>query len=162
MWVHGSSQTTPVTEQNTVRYPVFRERALQQRRSSQAADTHLEMAQLYHFWSHFLCRNFNFTMYSEFKTFAEEDAERGAANGIEHLVEYYDQSLKSATRVIPDFIAHDYVELVKAEKQRAGNQTQRIAFNKLRLQWRNGALDMKSRKKIDNLIDQELKDELSR
>jgi la-related protein 1 len=38
----------------------------------------------------------------------------------------------------------------------------RPGFERLRAAWRNGALDMKSRKKIDNLVDPKLREELER
>ncbi|KAH8665753.1 hypothetical protein BGZ60DRAFT_341422, partial [Tricladium varicosporioides] len=60
-------------------------------------------------------------------------------------------------RLIPESLARHYVELVKSE-----DPTSRPAFERLRAAWRNGALDMKSRKKIDKLVDQDLREELER
>jgi len=59
-------------------------------------------------------------------------------------------------------LARHYVDLVKHEKLTSDLDSDRPAFTKLRLAWRNGALDMKSRKKIDNLVDAALREELER
>ncbi|EHL00693.1 putative Uncharacterized HTH La-type RNA-binding protein [Glarea lozoyensis 74030] len=52
-------------------------------------------------------------------------------------------------------LAGHYVDLVKGE-----NSGDRPAFERLRAAWRNGALDLRSRKKIDSLVDQKLREEL--
>ncbi|RDL42109.1 Winged helix DNA-binding protein [Venustampulla echinocandica] len=156
MWAKGKRQQAPVEEHNHEEpYTSFRARALKNREASTSGETHTEMKLLYEFWSHFLCRNFNLTMYSEFRKYAFEDAESKATSGMKNLISYYDEVLNSKKKVIPETLARHYVELVKGE-----DQNDRPAFERLRAAWRNGALDMKSRKKIDNFVDPKLREEL--
>lgn len=119
------------------------------------------MKVLYEFWAHFLVRNFNRNMYDEFRKYAFEDAERNSPVGLEQLSRYYDQVLNKP-RVISDTLAAHYIELVKHERANAESNARTPVFSRLRAAWRNGALDMKSRKKIDNLVGPELKEELER
>ncbi|TVY54181.1 putative HTH La-type RNA-binding protein [Lachnellula cervina] len=158
MWVKGQRQQAPVSEQNSEEsYTSFRARALKHRDASTPGETHADMKLLYEFWSHFLCRNFNLTMYNEFRSYAFEDSRLLALSGMKNLISYYDEILNSKKKVIPETLARHYVELVKSE-----DANDRPAFERLRAAWRNGALDMKSRKKIDNFVDQKLKEELER
>jgi len=160
MWVKGQAQPAPVSEQNSQElYTDFRKRALRNRGvSATSGDTDPDMKLLYEFWSHFLCRNFNASMYHEFRRCAFEDARDNSMVGMKNLISYYDEVLNSKKKVIPEILAHHYVELVKSESSSAD----RPAFERLRAAWRNGALDMKSRKKIDNLVDPKLREELER
>ena len=159
MWVKGKprSQANGASE----KYTDVRARALRSRESSAAPETHHDMKVLYEFWAHFLVRNFNCNMYAEFRTYALEDAQRNATVGLEQLGRYYDQVL-GKSKVISDTLASHYVELVKNEKAAAEPNASTPAFARLRVSWRNGALDMKSRKKIDNLVGADLKEELER
>ena len=158
MWVKGQRQQAPVSEHNSEElYTSFRARALRHRQSFAASETHPDMKLLYEFWSHFLCRNFNASMYQEFRQLAFEDAKANSTSGMKNLISYYDELLNSKKKVIPEVLARHYVDLVKTE-----DIGERPAFERLRAAWRNGALDMKSRKKIDNLVDAKLRDELER
>lgn len=97
-------------------------------------------------------------MYEEFRQIAFEDAaKQDSTVGIKNLIQYYDESLLGQ-KVISDDIARDFVDLVKSESK----NPERPAFDKLRAAWRNGAFNMKNRKKIDNIIDADLKTELER
>jgi la-related protein 1 len=95
-------------------------------------------------------------MYEEFRRIAFEDAAKhDSSAGMKNLIQYYDESILGQ-KIISDEIARDFVALVKGEM----SSTERPAFDKLRAAWRNGAFNMKNRKKIDNIIDAELKAEL--
>lgn len=157
MWVKGMKHQHPMGDDNHQEsYVSVRARALSQRGTARQGEVTHDMQVLYKFWSHFLYSNFNPTMYSEFRTFAMEDAARTSSIGAHSLIAYYDEVLISKKKVIPDFIAQDYVDFVKSEEGRA----ERPGLAKLRTAWRNGALDLKSRKKIDKLIDQQLRNDL--
>ena len=158
MWVKGKSRSQANGDE---KYTDVRARALRSRESSATPETHYDMKVLYEFWAHFLVRNFNRNMYAEFRKYALEDAQRNAPVGIEQLGRYYDQVLNKP-KVISDTLAVHYIELVKEEKAIAEPNGHSPAFSRLRAAWRNGALDMKSRKKIDNLVDAKLKEELER
>jgi la-related protein 1 len=119
------------------------------------------MKVLYEFWAHFLVRNFNRNMYAEFRKYALEDAQRNAPLGMEQLARYYDQVLNKPHKISETLAAH-YIELVQKEKANTESGGPSSAFNRLRATWRNGALDMKSRKQIDKLLDAKLKEELER
>ncbi|RKF71623.1 putative la domain containing protein [Golovinomyces cichoracearum] len=158
MWVKGQKHQVPISERNSQElYVTFRARALRNREMSAKSpmETHPDMKLLYEFWSHFLCRNFNSQMYSEFRRFALEDARLGSYNGVNNLISYYDEILNSKKKVIPETLARHYVDLVTSE-----NSEERLAFLKFRAAWRNGALDLKSRKKIDGFLSPKLREEL--
>jgi la-related protein 1 len=158
MWVKGKS---PSQANGAEKYTDVRARALRSRELSTGAVTHDDMKVLYEFWAHFLVRNFNQNMYNEFREYALEDVQRKALVGLEQLSRYYDQVL-IRPQVISDTLAGHYIELVKLEKANAELNSPGPAFARLRSAWRNGALDMKSRKKIDKLVGAELKEELER
>jgi len=157
MWVKNHEQTS-ISEHNTQEsYTAFHARTLKKREHSTPGDISSDMKLLYEFWSHFLCRNFNLTMYNDFRKYALEDAREKSMIGMKNLISYYDQVLLNKEKVIHDTLAQHYVETVKNEED-----GERPALEKLRAAWRNGALELKSRKKIDNLVDPQLREELDR
>ncbi len=159
MWVKGQGHQALISDRNSEElYTSFRTRALKNRETSARGEVHPDMKLLYEFWCHFLCRNFNARMYSEFRKYAFEDAHDNVLTGLNNLASYYHEILKSTKRVIPEILAQHYVDLVKLEDPHGD----RPAFDKLRILWRNGALDLKSRKRIDNLVDSKLREELER
>ena len=98
-------------------------------------------------------------MYQEFRQTAFEDASHHQSSvGLDNLIQYYDASILSE-KVISDEIAQDFVDLVRTEALGKSSKT-RPAFDRLRAAWRNGAFNMKNRKKIDNVLDAGLKGEL--
>lgn len=139
-------------------YTVFRKQALDKRLSSSPGETPVDMDVLYQFWFHFLVRNFNSRMYNEFRSLALDDvSSRDSTSGLQYLIKFYDGVLLSKD-VIGDGVARDFVELVKSET----GANERPAFSRLRYAWRNGAFNLKSRKKIDSLIDETLRADLDR
>lgn len=110
---------------------------------------------LYQFWSHFLIRNFNHNMYSDFKHFADQDAaERNSTVGHRNLAKYYDQALNSVNQ-IPMRVAKDYLDFVDAELKSSPDQ--RPVFKTLHRSWRDGALNLRNRKRLSDLLTGELK-----
>ncbi|TEY35771.1 hypothetical protein BOTCAL_0580g00010 [Botryotinia calthae] len=155
MWVKDQRRQAAISESNTIeKYAVFRERATRLREASQPGETHTDMELLYKFWAHFLCRNFNPGMYYEFRKLALEDSHNNASTGMEQLILYYDETLNNKKKTINEVLAGHYVDVVKGDD----SSIQRSAFAKLRTSLRNGALDLKSRKRIDNLLDAKLKE----
>ncbi|KAA8566812.1 hypothetical protein EYC84_009911 [Monilinia fructicola] len=93
MWVKDQRRQAAISESNTTeKYTTFRERAIRVRESSQPGETHTDMKLLYEFWAHFLCRNFNPSMYYEFRRLALEDNHNNASTGMEQLILYYDEN----------------------------------------------------------------------
>lgn len=157
MW---SKDRLSTSTENTKHEPYnqIRTRALRNREFSNPGSMDYDMKVMYNFWAHFLIRNFNPRMYEEFRHCAFEDAARQVPFGMSLLITYYDEVLNSKKRTIPQILAKHYVELVNQEDR----TKERVAFTKLRAAWRNGALDMKSRKKVDNFVGPALREELEK
>ncbi|KAK0365572.1 hypothetical protein LTR91_018344 [Friedmanniomyces endolithicus] len=131
-------------------------KALEQRHHAASGTCPYDLDVLYKFWSHFLLRNFNAKMYSEFHHYANEDRKtRQSLNGLSALIKFYDQALHSHN-TIRDRVVRDYVELVEHEP--AGLEA--AAFRQLRAAWRDGALNLKNRKKLVDVVGTVLKGRL--
>lgn len=159
-WLKGSEGVATSLPSNGEELPYYtlHERAHQARSEADIGTLPYHMDVLYQFWSHFLIRNFNARMYNEFCSVALQDAAEGRTDaGMKHLVTYYSEALNSQ-QTIRERVARDYVDMVKREDP----SKPRPAFEQLRLAWRNGALNIKNRKKISDVIDQDLRQELDR
>ena len=97
-------------------------------------------------------------MYSDFRSFAQGDANNGSRLGMDHLLEYYDKALFSAERPVRKMVAQDYIRQARAEE----GQEQGVAFKRLRATWRNGEMNIKSRKILQDAMDPALKSSLDR
>lgn len=136
-------------------YFAARQKALEQRAFHQCP---YDMNVMYQFWSHFLIRNFNARMYAEFRILAIEDATaRHSYVGLNSLLKYFGGAL-SHDAPIRRLVARDYVDLVRNETR----DSDRPAFKQLRSAWRDGALNMKNRKRVKDFIDPGLESELDR
>jgi la-related protein 1 len=130
----------------------MRDKALEQLRHATADTYPHDMIVLYHFWSHFLVRNFNTSMYEDFQRLADEDwAARENSVGMQSLIKYYNAALLHSTP-IRDIVLQHLIWMVKTENL----DNDRPAFKSLRSAWRNGAMNLKTRRKIQESIDADL------
>lgn len=161
-WVKEQDKDIPVqqlpSDLTSEPYAHLRLKALEQRSHAATGNCPYDMDVLYQFWCHFLIRNFNNRMYTEFKDHANEDGKsRHNFTGLQNLIKFYSQSLASHNP-IRDRVVKDYVQLVQNEPQ----ELKRAAFKDLRAAWRNGALNLKNRKKLADILDDELKEKLDK
>ena len=113
---------------------------------------------LYNFWSHYLVRDFNLKMYDEFFLLAHDDMEKKSSTfGMHRLQAYYHKALVSDF-LIQDQVAMDYASFVQAEDR----FDEYDALSNLRSAWRNGATNMRNRKKLGEYMSSELKADLDR
>ncbi|KAK4543654.1 hypothetical protein LTR36_005299 [Oleoguttula mirabilis] len=152
----GSALSDPPRGVSLEPYVQLRLKALDQRNHAATGTCPYDLDVLYQFWCHFLIRNFNSRMYGEFKYYATNDGEeRHNCTGLQSLVKFYAQAL-SSHNPIRDRLLKDYLALVNAEPP----QLEGAAFKQLRSAWRNGALNLKNRKKLADLVDESLKERL--
>lgn len=158
LWIKNSDRPHEALPQDTTLEPYLhlRMKALQQRDEASTGNCPYDLDVLYQFWSHFLIRNYNHRMYGEFKYYATEDVQkRNNSTGMQNLLQFYAKALASSTP-IRDHIVKDYVEMVKGESTTLQGQ----GFKQLRQAWRNGALNLKNRKKLNDIVDEELRNRL--
>lgn len=136
-------------------YDTLRNNAIHQRRHAVDGQINYDLRILFTFWSCFLVRNFNLRMYIEFAHLAF--AEGFASFGMDCLLEYYGKALAS-DYPMHERVAMGYLELVISEDCDGA----RPAFYQLKSAWRNGATNMKNRKKISDFMDADLKAELDK
>lgn len=97
-------------------------------------------------------------MYNEFKSLAFDDfTYRKSDVGLKHLIKFYGGAL-SSNLIISDGVARDVVDLARSEL----DAKERPVFRSLRSAWRNGAFNLRSRKKVDRIIDERLRSELEK
>jgi hypothetical protein len=111
---------------------------------------------LYSFWSDFLVDKFNLGMYQEFKATAVHDLQEGSDSGMDHLARYFGKVL-NAPIPVSERLASDMVNLSREEKK-----DERPLFQTLRAVWRNGATNMKTVKRLGDVLNAEEKAELDR
>lgn len=137
-------------------YHLLHAKAVDQQNQGLHGPENHEMEILYQFWPTFLIQNFNAAMYKDFYRFSLEDLGHGSTNGSTHLARYYGYRL-SADKPLTDLVARDIVAAIGQEHGDA-----RPVFQKLRAFWRDGAFNFKSRKRLDNLLDAGLREELGK
>lgn len=111
---------------------------------------------LYSFWGDFLVDKFNLGMYQEFKTTALNEREQGNDSGMSHLIRYYSKLLAGPIPV-SERLASDMVDLLREDKSE-----DRAVFHALRAAWRNGATNMKTIKRLGDVLTAEEKAELDK
>ena len=135
-----------------VTYSALHDSSLQQREQGFEG----AMKPMYSFWANFLVDKFNDGMYSEFKKLAEADFKAGDAVGVQHLMTYYHGALKSSA-ALSEHVATDLVTSFREEQDAT-----RPVFKMMRIAWRDGALNLKTRKRIGDLLNDEEKVEFDR
>ena len=149
---HESQLPAPQPGEFDQTYLSLHDIALQQRQ----AGVEGALEPLYNFWTDFLVGKFNLSMYQEFKNLAIGDLQEGNDSGISHLVRYFGKVL-SAPVPISERLAADMVNLSRDEKP-----GRRPIFYTMRVAWRNGATNMKTIKRLGDVLTAEEKAELDK
>ncbi|KIW44315.1 uncharacterized protein PV06_05333 [Exophiala oligosperma] len=149
---HETQLPPPLSGQYDQSYQSVHDMAFQQRLLG--IDGALEP--LYSFWSDFLVDKFNVGMYEEFKSTASADIAEGSASGMNHLIRYYGKVL-SGPIPVSERLAADMVQLSRQETDVAST-----LLHTLRGAWRNGATNMKTIKRLGDVLTAEEKTELDK
>jgi la-related protein 1 len=152
-WVKGKDSPANELPQDTSSdlYVNIHSKALQERSAAALRTCPYDMVVLYQFWSHFLVRNFNTTMYNDFRSLALDDKERGNDTGLSNLIKFYEACFYSLKIQMRARVARHYVQLA------AGAIGDGPAFDSLRKAWRDGAVPLRNRSIILRFIDHGLK-----
>jgi len=106
---------------------------------------------LYEFWSHYLVRNFDEQMFEEFQRLSKEDEELELGDiGMRNLIKFYDANLRSIWPV-RKIVLNGLISLVAWEKQQKNSQA---AFECLKSAWKRNDLHPKTRRRIDETLEQ--------
>lgn len=111
---------------------------------------------LYNFWTDFLVDKFNLGMYQEFSSVAASEQQEGNDSGILHLVRFFGKILTGPIP-ISERLAADMVNLSRDDKF-----DKRPVLQILRGAWRNGATNMKTIKRLGDILTAEEKAELDK
>jgi len=147
----SSLKTGPVDSVTHRSYTEVHAQALKQREAAGGAKLNNDMVTLYRFWSHFLVKRFNASMYKEFKLYALEDADLSSRHGVEEIFKLYERSFQDRSMVSYEMIS-DFIELVKLE----ASHGESLGIEKLKSILVNPNLKDDYRSTIKSLIDIDL------
>jgi len=132
-------------------YTEVRAQALKHREASGPGKNN-DLITLYKFWSHFLVKRFNASMYREFKTFALQDADKSVRLGVEEIFKLYERSFRDRISIGLNVI-RDFVELVRVEARHGES----LGVDKLKSILANVSLNDEYKHTIENLVDTDLR-----
>lgn len=149
---HETHLPPPQPGQYDQTYQSLHDVAFEQRRMGVAG----ALEPLYNFWTDFLVDKFNLGMYQEFSNIAISEQQEGNDSGILHLVRFFGKIL-AGPAAISERLASDMVNLSREDKI-----DKRPVLQVLRAAWRNGATNMKTIKRLGDVLSAEEKAELDK